>query len=170
MTEKGSEPLMSDCVQSHQIMGSPPPVYPGQPNNIPPPQAGYVIQGQPAQQGYVVQPPPPYGVQYNNAPPTVATVVPQPPAEDHMIAAILVTVFCFFPTGILAIMRASDAKAAASYGDMQSADRHAKSAKKMINISIIAGIVCTLVMIALVIVYVMVLTQAAQSAYDNRYD
>ncbi|XP_060561981.1 proline-rich transmembrane protein 1-like [Ruditapes philippinarum] len=167
MSEKGSEPLISDSKQAQQFNGPPPPCYTSQPNYVPPPQAGYVIQGQPAQQGFVVQPPPPYGVQFTNGQVGVRNVVPLPPAQDHLLAAILVTVFCFFPTGILAIIRASDAKAAASYGDMHTAERHSKSAKKMINISIIAGIFCTLLMIALFVVYFMVITNNIRRAYNS---
>lgn len=167
MSEKGSgEALIQDGALPYSDNPTTP-RYPAQPY-VQPPQPGFVFQGQPAQQGYVVNPPPPYGgVQYNT---TGMVVMPAQPAEDHMIAAILVTLFCFFPTGILAIMRASEAKAAASYGDMQASERHSQSAKKMIKISIIAGILTTIVLIGLIIVYIAVISHIAARNMDDYYD
>lgn len=62
------------------------------------------------------------------------------------------------------------AKAAAAYGDMVSAERHSKSAKKMIKISVIAGIITTLMLIGLVVLYIAIISHMASKNMRNHYD
>lgn len=171
MSEKGRELH----VDREETKGDnpPPPPYPQSGNGYPP-QQGYVnpvkeypcsqqFQGPPPYHGYVVHPPPPVGVQ----PAQVITIAPQPPRKDYMLPAVLVTLFCFFPTGIIAIMRASEARSAALYGDMDYAERHNKSAKKMIKISIIVGVLCYAALIALMVFYVNFIGRIVSQNYHH---
>ncbi|XP_046582835.1 proline-rich transmembrane protein 1-like [Haliotis rubra] len=126
-----------------------PPQYPMNP--------GYPPQGQPVQ-GYTQYPVYQQGygnppvMQYGNNVTTVIQTQPMiqggqntTPPQDHMCGAIFVTLCCFWPTGIIAIMKANDARCAMARGDMVSANLAAKSSKQMINISIIVGIIVLIV-------------------------
>ncbi|XP_048729226.1 proline-rich transmembrane protein 1-like isoform X2 [Ostrea edulis] len=132
--------------------------------NEPPPQYqpnqgnGYPPQYQPPQQ---------YAPQYTDHPGFPAggysanTVVlapgpmtmNDPPPPDYMNRAIFVTICCFWPTGIFAIMKASESRSAYARGDIQSARSNASSARQLTNISIMAGVASVLVSIIIVGVY-----------------
>ncbi|XP_038053015.1 proline-rich transmembrane protein 1-like [Patiria miniata] len=92
---------------------------------------------------------------YSTAPPVQYIIQnPQPlvnPPNDYFIQAILVTVFCFWPTGIIAIIKALDSRRAAQTGDAQNAQLSSQAARKMSLISLFVGI-AILVVIAIIIV------------------
>lgn len=78
------------------------------------------------------------------APGPVRTNEPPPP-PDYMNRAIFVTMCCFWPTGIFAIMKASESRSAIARGDMESARSHSSTARQLSNISVIAGVAFLLV-------------------------
>ncbi|XP_061178039.1 proline-rich transmembrane protein 1-like [Saccostrea echinata] len=78
----------------------------------------------------------------------------EPPPPDYMNRAIFVTICCFWPTGIFAIMKASESRSAYARGDILSARSNANSARQLSNISIMAGVASVLVAIIIVGVYV----------------
>ncbi|XP_012941469.1 proline-rich transmembrane protein 1 [Aplysia californica] len=150
------------------------------PGQYPPPAGQYPAQGgqYPAQggqypaQGGAPLPPgyqPQYQTQYGNVviqQPMAYATSRGPPPQDHMCAAIFVTLCCFWPTGIVAIMRASDARAAVARGDMVGANSYARSAKSMITISVVIGIIAVIVMAIIIGVYVGVVLE---NIHDNDY-
>ncbi|KAL5006280.1 hypothetical protein ScPMuIL_015086 [Solemya velum] len=89
-----------------------------------------------------------YNAQYT-VPPNVVTMqahqqpglVYNQPHGDYMVSAILVTLFCFWPTGILAIMKASEANSAAARGDMLTANTKGEEARRMIRYSVLIGVI-----------------------------
>ncbi|CAL1538280.1 unnamed protein product [Lymnaea stagnalis] len=178
--EKSGEvpPAYTDLPPGEQQQYAPPPGYtqqPGYPGYYGPPQPGYGYPQQgfehPPQQGY--GPPPNYmGVappgqypqqqfQYTGTNNIVVTqqpgsypIVGGPAPPDHMCAAIFVTLCCFWPTGIVAIMRASDARSALARGDIPAATAHARSAKSMVTISVVIGIIAFVLVAIIIGVYV----------------
>lgn len=149
---------MSDEKKGTPSSASPPPPY-SQAYNQGGYGPNYPPQGQSAYPAGYSQPAPGY---YNQNQTSVlvapgAVTMNQPPPPDHMNLAIFVTLCCFWPTGIIAILKASEARSAINRGDILTAQSSSRSAKQMANISIIAGI-CSLVFgLVIVGIYVGVL-------------
>ncbi|XP_022111498.1 proline-rich transmembrane protein 1-like [Acanthaster planci] len=118
-------------------------------------EAGHMTQPQQIMYPPPSQAPPPY----TTVPPVQYIIqTPQPltnPPDDYLIQAILVTVFCFWPTGIIAIIKSLDSRRAAQMGDVQGAQLSSKAARKLSIISLIVGI-AVLVIIAIIIAIEMV--------------
>lgn len=96
-------------------------------------------QQQPYQQqpGYGVQD---YGVPGAGMPGSWAPV--GEPPDNYLVWAILSTVFCFWPTGIVAIVNAANVNSRWAVGDVQGAHQAAQSAKTWAMWSaIIVGII-----------------------------
>ncbi|BFZ05199.1 hypothetical protein BsWGS_08238 [Bradybaena similaris] len=89
-----------------------------------------------------------------------------PPPPDRMRAAIFATLCCFWPTGIVAIMRASDARSALARGDIASAQAHARSAKSMIIISVVVGGIAYIVLGIIIGVYVGIIMSSRFADFD----
>uniref|UniRef100_UPI003AB4782B uncharacterized protein n=1 Tax=Asterias amurensis TaxID=7602 RepID=UPI003AB4782B len=110
-------------------------------------------QGQPQQgippQGHMVAPQVQYIIQN-----------PQPlanPPADYFIHAVLVTVFCFWPTGIIAIIKALNARRAIQTGDANNAQLSSQDARNMYHISLFIGLgVYVLLAIVLAIEFVVI--------------
>lgn len=99
--------------------------------------------------------------QYNARGHVVTTMVSQPGAmeikrtpvpQNWMGPAVLACLCCFWPTGICAIIAASNANEAAANGDVVEAEKHSKKARSYFAASVVMG----LILIALGIVYRMV--------------
>lgn len=99
--------------------------------------------------------------QYNARGHVVTTMVSQPGAmeikrtpvpQNWMGPAVLACLCCFWPTGICAIIAASNANEAAANGDVVEAEKHSKKARLYVAASVVMG----LILIALGIVYRMV--------------
>lgn len=86
----------------------------------------------------VSQPP---GVVYQYVAPT--QVSPEE-APDHLVMAILATVCCCLPLGIVAIVKASDCKAQRAAGNRELAIRHSKAAKTWSLWAIALGVISTI--------------------------
>lgn len=69
----------------------------------------------------------------------------EPPPPDYMNRAIFVTICCFWPTGVFAIMKASESRSAIARGDMESARSSSSTARQLSNISVIACVASLLV-------------------------
>ncbi|KAK3103135.1 hypothetical protein FSP39_016740 [Pinctada imbricata] len=78
----------------------------------------------------------------------------EPPPPDQMTKAIFVTICCFWPTGIFAIMKASEARSAVARGDMGSARSYSNAARQLSNISIMAGVASILILIVIMGIYI----------------
>ncbi|KAK3594040.1 hypothetical protein CHS0354_040799 [Potamilus streckersoni] len=139
--EQGSAgPPQSFQIPSQQVGQYPMP----QVGYYPPPQAG-----QYPQQGYY-----PQHVQTFVVAPQQQTMINQPAPQDYMNRAIFATLCCFWPTGICAIMKASDARQALARGDIAGAHSSAQSARQFVNISIIAGVLSIVVACVIIGIYV----------------
>lgn len=90
---------------------------------------------------------------YRVVAPGYVTMV-EPPPPDYMTRAILVTVCCFWPIGIFAIMKASESRAAYARGDIASSKENSRSAKQLTNIGMAAGAVSLVIAMILMGVYI----------------
>ncbi|KAH3824275.1 protein SPEC3-like [Dreissena polymorpha] len=81
--------------------------------------------------------------------PTMGVVV-QPRPPDYTVASVLVCLFCFFPTGVAAIIFAMMASSQASGDEYQEARRSSTIARNLVIASLVIGIIAYVVTIALV--------------------
>ncbi|HOR15787.1 MAG: CD225/dispanin family protein [Actinomycetales bacterium] len=90
----------------------------------------------PGSGGYGAQPPmgPAGGMPYGGAPMS-------PPPQNNLVLAILATVLCCLPLGIVAILKANKVNTLWAQGDQAGAHAAAAEAKKWSIISAILGIV-----------------------------
>jgi len=91
----------------------------------------------------------PQVVQYVLAPEVPASEVP-----DNLLMAILATVFCCVPFGIVAIVKASECKAQRARGDRQAALSYSASARKWSLAAILVGTIFTLLVGAVYATYI----------------
>ena len=123
-----------------------PPLY-----SVPAHASGYVIPGQPgAAPPVIVQP----RVISNQSP-----VISEKEAPDHLVMAILVTMCCCLPLGIVAILKASECRTARKRGDRDNALLYGREAKKFSEIGLLCGI--ALIVIIGVIYGVAILVMSA---------
>ncbi|OWF36528.1 proline-rich transmembrane protein 1-like [Mizuhopecten yessoensis] len=148
--------------------GGAPPSYPpqyGQPLQQPPPGYDSVPQYQPygppsGAPMYMYQGGHPHYQAQMSPGQTQVLVVPppqtfsEPPPPDYMNRAIFTTICCFWPVGIFAIMKASEAKNAYARGDFLGAKSNSDSARRLSNIAIFAGVASIVVSMIIVGVYV----------------
>ncbi len=108
----------------------------------------------PSQQPPSYQPQPSYGPQqpYGARPPM---------PDTYMVWAVLVTVFCCLPFGIVSIVKASQVSSLYSQGRYQEAVAASEAAKKWAIWSAIAGVVISIIVIVLQIVGIGLLGTAA---------
>jgi Interferon-induced transmembrane protein len=136
--------------QQQQPGGYPPPPPYGGGQQPPPGQQGY--QGQ---QGYTQPPPgppPPYGQQQYGQQPYGGQQQWQggaaaPAIQTYLVPAILVTLFCFLPTGIAAIVFASQVNSKRSIGDYAGAMEASKKARLWTIVSVVVGVAFILIVI-----------------------
>ncbi|XP_055899037.1 proline-rich transmembrane protein 1-like [Biomphalaria glabrata] len=100
-----------------------------------PTQGGYPT----AQASYVPGGGYPQGANIVTQQPAHAVIIQKPP-NDILITAVFVTLCCFWPTGLVAIIKASDARSAVARGDLVYADSSYQTAKTLVNISIGIGL------------------------------
>ena len=113
----------------------------------------------PSQQPPSYQPQPSYGPQQPYG--------VQPPMPDtYMVWAVLVTVFCCLPFGIVSIVKASQVSSLYSQGRYQEAVAASEAAKKWTIWSAIAGVVISIIVIVLQIVGIGLLGTAALAGSD----
>ena len=76
------------------------------------------------------------GATTQGVPAGAAPVIP-----NHLVGAILATLFCCLPFGIVAIVYASGVNGKIAAGDIAGAEAASKKASTWINVSIICGII-----------------------------
>ena len=112
-----------------------------------------------------IQQPPSYQPQPSYGPQQPYGV--QPPMPDtYMVWAVLVTVFCCLPFGIVSIVKASQVSSLYSQGRYQEAVAASEAAKKWAIWSAIAGVVISIIVIVLQIVGIGLLGTAALAGSD----
>lgn len=105
---------------------------------------------------------------YIQTAPVAPVMAYQPPAEDHMCRAIFATFCCFWPIGIFAIMKASEARSAYARGDAVSGQSASSSARQLSNIAIGVGVAS--IVIAAIIVGVYVGVVLSYFGNSNKYN
>ncbi len=97
-------------------------------------------------------PPPPPAQQWQQpaAPvgPPVAPGQPKPAIQNYLVPAILATVLCCVPTGIVSIVYAAQVSSKVATGDLAGAMQSSKNARLWLFISVGAGIVAWLLILA----------------------
>ena len=73
------------------------------------------------------------------------------PPDNHMVKAVLVTMFCCLPLGIVAIVNAAQVNGAARPGDIVQANAYAAAADKYSNWAIYGWLGLTIVYIGLIV-------------------
>ena len=113
----------------------------------------------PSQQPPSYQPQPGYGPQqpYGARPPM---------PDTYMVWAVLVTVFCCLPFGIVSIVKASQVSSLYSQGRYQESVAASEAAKKWAIWSAVAGVVISIMVIVLQIVGIGLLGTAALAGSD----
>jgi len=86
---------------------------------------------------------------------------PQPPPENHLVAAILTTLFCCLPLGIVSIVKSSQVNSLWSAGDYQGAMRASEEAKTWWKRALIIGIIVNVVGFGLYILFVVLAVTAS---------
>ena len=74
---------------------------------------------------------------------------PTPTPETYLVPAILVTLFCFLPTGIAAIVYSSQVSSKSSVGDFQGAAEASRKARLLSLVSLAAGVGFWVIIIAI---------------------
>jgi Interferon-induced transmembrane protein len=102
-------------------------------------------------------PPPPEGSDLPPVPPTPGQGIAAPyprspvtsvPVPNYLVWSILVTLFCFLPTGIAAIVYASQVNTKFSTGDVAGAIEASNKAKMWTIISAVIGVLLAVIVIA----------------------
>ncbi|XP_051899841.1 proline-rich transmembrane protein 1-like isoform X1 [Pristis pectinata] len=132
---------------------------------IAPPPPGYAVQLQPYTTLVPIypigNPPQPYlpgypGIAPNGPQPRIPSgfriMEPQRSPHDYLPIAVLTTICCFWPTGIIAIIKALETRAAMSRGDHLSAQIASRQARNYSFISLAVGISAMVLCAILVIV------------------
>jgi uncharacterized membrane protein len=79
-----------------------------------------------------------------------------PPVETYLVKSILVTILCFMPFGVVALVHSAMAEAKRSSGDWRGAREASRTANKWANLAIIIGI--ALLVVFLIIGVIITLT------------
>jgi hypothetical protein len=121
-----------------------------------PPGGGY---GPPSGGGYG---PPPGG---GYGPPGGYGAPPDPP-DNHLVAAILTTLFCCLPFGIVAIVKSSQVNSKWAAGDYQGAMMASDEAKTWWKRALIIGLIVNILIVILyVVLFVVVAANVPTSTY-----
>ncbi|CAI9597262.1 unnamed protein product [Staurois parvus] len=88
-------------------------------------------------------------------PPGLALLEPRRPPHDYMPIAVLTTICCFWPTGVIAIIKAVQVRTALARGDIMSAEIASREARNFSFISLAIGIaamvLCTILTVVIII-------------------
>uniref|UniRef100_A0A6I8RSN9 Proline-rich transmembrane protein 1 n=1 Tax=Xenopus tropicalis TaxID=8364 RepID=A0A6I8RSN9_XENTR len=110
----------------------------------------YLLQQYPA--GAV---PPQPGIPPPQIPPGLALLEPRRPPHDYLPIAVLTTICCFWPTGVIAIIKAVQVRTALARGDLMSAEIASREARNFSFISLAVGIaamvLCTILTVVIII-------------------
>lgn len=107
----------------------------------------------------------PYGQPYGGAP-QYGYGAPGPSPDNNLVWAILCTVLCCLPLGIVAIVKATSVDKLWAAGDYQGAQQAADDAKRWSIWGAVAGVVFSVVS---VIIYVIIIAAAVNSGTGTTY-
>ncbi len=79
-------------------------------------------------------------------------VISEHEAPDHFVLAIMVTICCCFPFGLLGILESNECRSARQRGDRDAALQHSRAAKKFSMIAIGCGIALYIIVVAIYVV------------------
>jgi hypothetical protein len=79
----------------------------------------------------------PFGDRWRGA---AAFATPAAPPQTYLVPSILVTIFCFLPTGIAAIVFAAKAGSSTTVGDFQGAADASRKARMLVFVSVGIGL------------------------------
>jgi hypothetical protein len=96
---------------------------------------------------------PQYGAGYQPYQQPGWTPAAAPPVKTYLVPAILVTLFCFWPTGIAAIIFAAQVSSKLSMGDYQGAVQASKQARLWTKVSLIVFGVLLVIGIAVAAIF-----------------
>ncbi|XP_033642277.1 proline-rich transmembrane protein 1-like isoform X2 [Asterias rubens] len=125
---------------------------------------------QPQQTGYPPQAMynPQQGGQVAVAPgPTVIVRQQGATPNDHLIASVLVTLFCCCPFGIIAILKSMDVRTRIASGDLAGAQEVSRQAKTWCTVALVTGIALEVIGIVAFIFYYVFVISVAASAFNN---
>ncbi|MEV0596514.1 CD225/dispanin family protein [Nonomuraea cavernae] len=144
-----------------------------------PPSGGGYGQQPPSGGGYGQQPPgggygqqPPSGGGYGQQPPgggygqPGGYGAPQTPPDNHLVAAILTTLFCCLPFGIVSIVKSSQVNSKWQVGDFQGAVQASEEAKTWWKRALITGLI---VNVLVLVGYILIIVLAATSTPSYTY-
>jgi Interferon-induced transmembrane protein len=75
------------------------------------------------------------------APPPPVVPARPPTIQNYMVPAVLVTLLCFLPTGIAALVFASQVSAKLNSGDVAGAMKASSNARTWVIVSVVAGVI-----------------------------
>lgn len=141
-----------DCASCGQPLNDQPTGSPAPP----PPPLGDTYAPPPQQ--YAAAPPPPVTSQYAPPPgqpvappPQYGGYAPAPQVKSHLVMAILATLFCCMPLGVVAIVFASQVSSKLAVGDYPGAQRASKNAAMWSWIAIGAGLLVAVLYTVLIV-------------------
>jgi hypothetical protein len=108
------------------------------------------------QQPYGQYPPPAYGAPGYGQPAYGAPgygVAPGPPPENNLVWAILTTVLCCLPLGIVSIIKSSQVNSLWAQGQYDAARKSAEDAKKWAMWSAIVAVAFVMIYVAVIVVF-----------------
>ena len=108
-----------------------------------------------------VVPPPPPG---SGAAPAAGAPLPPGTVPNHLVGAILATIFCCWPLGIPAIVFAARVNGLLARGDLAGAQAASKNANTWVWVSFGIGLVLQLVNVASVLLLMPAVREAAEAA------
>ncbi|MER6947800.1 CD225/dispanin family protein [Nonomuraea sp. NPDC000554] len=123
-----------------------------------PPSGGGYGQQPPSGGGYGQQPPGGYGQPGGYG-------APSTPPDNHLVAAILTTLFCCLPFGIVSIVKSSQVNSKWQAGDYQGAMQASEEAKTWWKRALIFGIIAEVLIIVGYVLLFVILASTASSTY-----
>lgn len=134
-------------------------IHPGYPLQLQPCTAYVPVypmaSGQPYMPGAAGHPGIPPGQMHPMQMPPSITLMDRRPPHDYLPIAVLTTVCCFWPTGIIAIIKAVQVRTAIARGDMVTAEIASREARNFSFISLAVGIasivLCTILTVVVII-------------------
>ncbi|ESP04253.1 hypothetical protein LOTGIDRAFT_237441 [Lottia gigantea] len=155
--QPGFTPQQPQVITQQYVVNQPYPTYGNQ---------GYVVQ-----QGYPVQ----NQIMYTGGQPNVvvtqptSTVVVNQRPSDYLACSLLTCLFCFFPTGIVALVFSCNSKQASDRNDFIKGRSDGNIAKIFSIISLCIGLLGVIALVIFLIVYFVVILPSLNS-YNNNYD
>ncbi|BFZ04068.1 hypothetical protein BsWGS_07107 [Bradybaena similaris] len=74
--------------------------------------------------------------------------------DDHMSLAVFACLCCFWPVGLIAILKANESREALARGDVQAATLKSREARKFALVSIGAGVIMLITVIVIAVVLI----------------